>query len=161
MGLDANLFLNSKVSLEDIQTVIKSKLSTETKVRNTHTPQYVIFEFTGNQFEGRHINIHLNNEMGGFSGTLLSMRSGEVADKILEVLAQTFGGFYCRMDCDNYFKEFRGSFYTGDVLPYFLKYHLLHGGENNDIDGLIETIKQWEKEIGSSHIKGLSGKVEK
>lgn len=157
MGVDTKLFLNHTVRLEEIRETLKHKLNLETKVLNSHTPEYVILTFVSKKvkYEGRSLNIHLNSLVAGFSGTLLTMRSNDVGLEILSCIAETFGGFHCPEDVEDNYNVFNGNMDTGNGIPYFLRTSLINGGNPSDLNELKKHIKKWEKTIGPSSIKGL------
>lgn len=151
MGVDTKLFLNSKIQLDEIRSILKAELGLETRVRYTHTPEYMIFELatktTESEYHGRSLNVHINSTEGGFNGISLTMRANETGHKVLKCIANTFGGFFCESDTNNEFTSINGKLTESNDLPYFLRYYIVNGGNPNDLNGLTKTIKKWEKEI--------------
>jgi len=107
MGVDTRLYISHNWSIEDIKDVLKARFGYNIYLLFTeNAPQYVRLVFDTAK-GARQVNVHTDSALGGFQAIQLNMGSDEESQKILKVLAHTFGGFYQEADGDNNFGAFR------------------------------------------------------
>jgi hypothetical protein len=156
MGVDARLYVSSKWKLDDIKTVIESYLRFKVKIESNHkiSPGFFYFHLMRDKKEKRTIAVFMNCNTALGTVTYLSLRSDNEAIGILKKIAEVLGGHLNKQDFDDMFDEIPGMFDKDDGLPYFYKYAVLHNEmlNDNDLKGLNESIKKWQKKYKSKTV---------
>ena len=144
MGVDTRLIISSRWSLENVKDVLEFHQGIKSKFRSCCkiSSNYIIIECDN----GRSINCFVNSHSVIGATTHLSLSSNPETIKMLKGIANVLGGFLNTEDTNEIYEHIEGYFTEEDGLPYHYKYAATHNeiGNNTDMIGLTESIKEWE-----------------
>lgn len=148
MGVDTKLYVPKRFGLNDIKTVIEKHLNTTVKVKDCSKTSIGMFIFTfpyKEQDQAMFVHSDAGSPLGSF--TMLSMRHDNKSEYIMRTIGSVLGGLLHARDCTEKYEELRGMLDEEDGLSYFVKYAAIHNelNSNDDIEGLVESIKKWRK----------------
>jgi hypothetical protein len=109
MGVETKLYISNRWNVKDICDVISLRFGVRTDIKfHDWAPDYMTVHFKLPQSEnGRMLHVHTDSMVGGFKAIQMNFRSNPEGCKILETLAETFGGLFQESDTTDDFKEFR------------------------------------------------------
>jgi len=149
MSVDTILYLNSRWELDDIKKVIERTQQTKVVVHSNHDISTGFFNFI---FNDRRMSVFTNHSTPIGTATYLSLGWNSEAVKIMRDIATVFGGVLIEEDSSGNAEFINGNMNDDDKLAYHLKYAIVDNGiEPDDLQGFIDSMRKWYKEISSSH----------
>jgi len=151
MSTETVLRISTRWSPDEISTALGALFHIDTTIKTSNNPSLYSIMLYGKVVGercSRTIRVHLNSETP--LGPAISLRLGhdELAVKILRGLGEVLGGFLQEKDSVQSHEMLYGMLSVNDGLPYFVKYHVLYGGDPKDPEKLLETIKKWKEQYG-------------
>jgi hypothetical protein len=152
MGVDTQLYLNSKWKLNEIKKVIERTQGIKVTVISNHDTSIGYFNFILEKL-GRMIHVFSNIHTPIGTATLLSMGADDQSHKIFKDIAKVFGGIFTDNDCDCKAEFIQGNMCEDNVIPYFVKYAIVDKGiRPDDFKALIKTANQWYIDVMEQYI---------
>jgi hypothetical protein len=161
MSQSTKLLISRRWSVSNIKTVIESYISNYIEIENKNAIAPEMFTATF-KYNGEERMMYIHGDVKSPIGDMiqLSLRQDKSSIEIMNIIAKIFGGLIQENDSYENYKMVDGQFDEENGLLYFLKYAILHNEmkDYNDLKGLINCIKEWEKRIGrnQSNIIGLN-----
>lgn len=156
MGVDSNLYINARYGTEDVAKLIEKhiplKEGSKVEIINTHTPDYHVIAFEPLDSHARQLSCFTGSDTPLGPSTHLMYRSNDEGIAIFRALANVVGGYLEESDSTGTLECITGRLSENNGLPYFIRYALINNEmkDEDDVQGLLDSIKKWEKECRDS-----------
>ena len=151
MGADTKLYINKRFDVEDVAAVIEHYVLPQLfddfskpkiiAAKNAYCG-YITF---GNPQNMRSMFYYTIAKTPLGPCNLFSLGLNEQSIKIMTIIAEVLGGIVQEHDTYDNYKMYGGRLDEDDGLSYFIKYAVIHeGNDGRNIKALKETIDKWK-----------------